>query len=107
MDLSDAEQRVLTELATKLRTDLGAVEVWLYGSAARGELEEGSDLDMLVVFPSLDWETEKKVVDLCFQAELQCRRVISAACFSEEELTQTPLRASPFVLSARRDATEL
>lgn len=38
----------LERLAARLR-ELGASEVWLFGSLARGAVHEGSDLDLLVV----------------------------------------------------------
>jgi predicted nucleotidyltransferase len=107
MQLTPCEQQILRELADTLRRDLGATEVLLYGSAARGQLEEGSDIDLLVVLPEVNWEIEKQVTDCCFQAELKCERIISAICFTEAELTHTPLRASPFVLNARKEGIQL
>lgn len=107
MWLTRSEQQILRRLGDALRRDLGASEVLLYGSAARGQLEKGSDIDLLVVLPKLSWEVEKQVTDYCFRAELKCERIISATCFSEGELTGTPLRASPFVLNARKEGTQL
>jgi len=107
MQLTPSEQQILRELADTLRRDLGATEVLLYGSAVRGQLEEGSDIDLLVVLPKVTWEIEKQVTDHCFCAELKCERLISATCFTKAELTQTPLRASPFVLNARKEGIPL
>jgi predicted nucleotidyltransferase len=107
MRLTRSEQQILRKLADTLRRNLEASQVLLYGSAARGQLEEGSDIDLLVVLPELNWEVEKQVTDYCFQAELKCERIISATCFTEAELTQSPLRASPFVLNARKEGIQL
>ncbi len=107
MVLSETEKQQLAALAERFRTEFGATDILLYGSAARGDLEAGSDIDLLVVLPELDWQTEKRIIDCCFEVELQLGRVVSAACFSEDELTESPLRASPFVLSARKDAVKL
>jgi predicted nucleotidyltransferase len=107
MQLTEAERDVLEKLAETLRREFGASRILLHGSAARGQLEEGSDIDLLVVLPKVDWEIEKDVVSRCFQAELTCGRVISAACFTANEITETPLRVSPFVLNAQREGVEL
>ena len=107
MRLSETEQQVLTELVKALRTGFGASEVLLYGSAARGELEEGSDIDLLVVLPEVNWEIEKRIVALCFHAEMALERIISTVCFSRAELENSPLRASPLVLNARREGVPL
>ncbi len=107
MELTEAEQQILRELVDAFRKDLGASEVLLYGSAARGELQEGSDVDLLVVLPEVTWEIEKRVIDYCFSAELKCGRIISTVCFAARELTQSPLRVSPLVLSARKEGISL
>ena len=107
MQLSQTEQRILRELVDALRRDFGASEVLLHGSAARGQLQEGSDIDLLLVLPQLSWEIEKEVIEYCFRAELKCGRVISAVCFSRDELNESALRVSPFVLHARKEGIAL
>jgi predicted nucleotidyltransferase len=103
MELNVEEQEVLSKVARTLRTRFGAVEVILYGSAARGDLDEESDIDLLVVLPKLDWEMQKDIIAVCFDAELECGRVISAICYTTEEIEHGPLRSSPLVLTARRE----
>jgi len=39
-------------ISEKLRTGLGAEEVWLFGSHVRGEATPDSDIDFLAVVPS-------------------------------------------------------
>jgi len=107
VELTATERGVLTGLVEALRRNVGATEVTLYGSAARGALQEGSDVDLFLVLPRVDWETEKKVVDCCFEAELKCGRVFSTTCFTTDELANGPLRSSPFVLNARKDGRAL
>lgn len=45
----EALLRELRALAVRLVADLGAEAVYLFGSLARGEQHEGSDIDLLVV----------------------------------------------------------
>jgi predicted nucleotidyltransferase len=100
------EKEMLAMLVGRLRA-MGATEVVLYGSAARQELEAGSDVDLLVVFPAVTWELEKRVGELCFEAGLECDRVFSTLCFSVDEIERGPLRFSPVVLNARREGIAL
>ena len=64
MKLTAQEKQIISGLVAELRKKLGALEIILYGSAARGELSEGSDIDLLVILPSVDWAIEKQVTDL-------------------------------------------
>lgn len=107
MELSTQEQDVLSTVAQTLRERFGATEVILYGSAARGQLDEESDIDLLVVLPELDWERQKEIIAVCFEAGLQCERVISPNCYTTEEMKYSPLRSSPLVLTARREGLPL
>ncbi len=103
MELSTEEWDALSRVTQTLRSRFGAREIILYGSAARGQLDEESDIDLLVVLPRLDWEMQKQIIKACFEVELQCDRVFSATCYSTEEIEHSPLRSSPLVLAARKE----
>ena len=107
MELSTRERDVLSSLTRTLRSRFGATEVILYGSAARGQLDDESDIDLLVVLPKIDWEMQKEIIAVCFEAELQCDRIFSAICYTTEEMEHSPLRSSPLVLAARREGRAL
>jgi predicted nucleotidyltransferase len=107
MELNAEERDVLSSVTRTLRSRFGAREVILYGSAARGQLDEESDIDLLVVLPRIDWETQKEIIAVCFEAELQCGRVFSVTCYTTDEMEHSPLRSSPLVLTARREGRTL
>lgn len=103
MQLSDTEKQSLRELAQAFRYRFGAVEVVLYGSAAKNEMDAESDIDLFVVLPQTSWKTEKEMIRLCFEKELECGRIISPVCFSTDELRNGPLDESPLVKNVRKE----
>jgi predicted nucleotidyltransferase len=105
--LNAEERDALSRVTQTLRSRFGAREVILYGSAARGQLDAESDIDLLVVLPRVGWEIQKEIIAVCFEAELQCGRVISAVCYTTEEMEHSPLRSSPLVVTARREGRVL
>lgn len=107
MTLTPNERRVISELARDLRRDYGATDVRLFGSAARGEMDEGSDIDIFVVVPTLDWPKEQAISGRCYEATLACGRCVAPSIFTAHELTDTPLRVSPFVESVQRDGVSV
>jgi predicted nucleotidyltransferase len=107
MKLSALENKVLTELVEQFRARFGATEVFLYGSAARNQMDEASDVDLFVVLPKVDWRVEKEIISLCFDAELECGRVFSAMCCSVNDLYNSPLSESPLVVNVRKQGLAL
>jgi predicted nucleotidyltransferase len=64
--LSAEEQRVLERWIDVLRGEIDVESVWLFGSRARGERREGSDVDLLVITrgdPERDRQRVWKTID--------------------------------------------
>jgi len=107
MKLSKSENQVLIELSKLFREQFGAEEVCLYGSAARDQMDEGSDIDIFVVLPHVNWQIEKEIIKHCFDAELECGRVFSVVCYSIDDIQNSPLKESPLVLNVRKQGRRL
>ena len=107
MTLTKNERSVLQDLVRKLKSDFAAKQVVLYGSAVRDALDEESDIDLLVVLPFVDWEVEKRVGELAFEAGLEIDRVISTLCFSEDDMQQSFRQTSPLLRNIRREGVAL
>lgn len=63
----------ITALKNKLLEKFGAsIEVYLFGSAARGDAKQGSDIDVLVLFPGkVNNALEEEIFGLAFEVELK------------------------------------
>lgn len=107
MKLTTQEQNIIAELSAALKNNFKAEKVLLFGSAARDELDRYSDIDILAVIPERNWDIEKQILDLCFQAELQCGRIISTILYSSDEFYNSPLKESPLVLNAIKQGQPL
>jgi len=105
--LTPTEKSVIADLARRLKSEMGAEQVVLYGSAVRGTLDGESDIDLLVVLPNVDWEIEKQVGGLAFEAGLEIDRVISTLCFSAAELRQNFRKTSPLIQNIGREGVPL
>ena len=98
--------KILREVKEKLEEILGddLVEVILFGSYARGEAREDSDVDVLVVVKKLpDREEEWEIGELMTDLVLRYGVVFSLIIYPEKpEMVYDPL-----IINARREGVEI
>jgi len=97
-------------LSKKLRKRLLEIlgehlEVILFGSQARGEATEESDIDVLVVVPKLDKETLDLILEVAWEVGFEAGKIISVIPATFEEVKK--LSASPFFQAVRREGIRI
>ncbi len=98
-------ERILREVKSRLQEILGdnLVEVILFGSYARGDAREGSDVDVLVVTlrkptPEEDWELGELMTDLVLEYGV----VVSLIVYPRREEPK-----DPFFLTAMEEGIKV
>jgi predicted nucleotidyltransferase len=97
-------QEVLTdsldELLPVLVEGYDPEQVILFGSMARGDVEEWSDLDLLIVK-----ETTESFLDRSVRVALLCRSTVGVdyLVYTPSELAQMIERGNPFILNALQE----
>ena len=95
MDQKDYE--IAKELKEKLSEIVPLIDFIVFGSRARGDGDEYSDMDVFLEVESLDKETKNKISDIVWEVGFQHYIVISPLIFTKDEIEKSPMRASPIV----------
>ncbi len=100
---------VVGELARALRERFGGsvVDVRLFGSFARAEADEESDVDVAVVLDRVDWKTRCQVIDLATDTGLPHDLRISPTIFERETFERWRAQERPLVMDILRDGVPL
>jgi len=97
-------QPILEELKEKLKQIYGnkLKKIILYGSYARGDATDGSDIDIMIVLDDItDPVTEReRYFDAILELDLKYDTVISVIPFKEDDFKK---RRLPILLNAKRE----
>ncbi len=95
-------EQALKKLKVHLEQVLGApVRLVLFGSYARGQASQDSDVDVVAIVPTLDEQTLDTMLDVAWEISFEESIVLSLIPVAEDELRQ--LSASPFWQAVERE----
>ena len=95
--MRDRDRRIAEELKRRLTGVVGIVEFKVFGSRARGDADEYSDMDVFFEVESLDNTLKEKISEIVWEVGYNNYTVISPLIFTRDELENSPLRSSPIV----------
>ena len=98
-NVTEHDYKILCELKEKLSQKVILLDMRIFGSRARGDADEFSDLDVFIETETLDRETKEIIKEITWEIGLENMMVISPLIFSKDELTNSPLKSSPIVKS--------
>jgi predicted nucleotidyltransferase len=95
MKLEENEERALKRLREELFARYPIIDLRLYGSKARGEGRQDSDLDVMIELPGYDRVIVAEIDDIVYRINLEHDVFISALVFGKDELEEGPMSESP------------
>lgn len=81
----------------------------LFGSAARGERQELSDIDIYVELPddADSPELRERISGIAWELGLEYGQVLQPITYGKGEVWDSPLRSSPFIKAVMREGIPL
>lgn len=108
MALDGRLQKGLAELKERLTAAYPVVRLVVFGSAARGEMDEESDVDVLVLTEKpLTWKERDAIADQVFQINLSHGTNISTLVVDFRNWDEGPISVMPIRAEIGREGIEL
>lgn len=101
--MTDKDIHVIETFKSLVSKRVKIHEVRAFGSRARGDATEESDLDVLVVVERLDHETEKYISECAWEAGFPEDIVVMPVAISMDKLKGSPIRESVFIKTVYRE----
>ena len=83
------------------------IDIRLYGSKARGEGGDNSDLDVMIEIPNYDRAMVAEIDDIIYRINLEHDVFISALVFGKDELEEGPMSEAPIYKVIQREGVPL
>jgi predicted nucleotidyltransferase len=107
--LAPADAAAVAVFTTRVRTVLAdaLVKMRLFGSKARGDATQESDIDVLVVVSRIEPEVERQVCDAAFAASLEHDVLIAPVLVSRARYEDAVRRISDLAVAVEREGISL
>lgn len=97
MNMRSEDIKIAQELKSRLSGLVELLDFKVFGSRARGDADEYSDMDVFFEVESLDSVLKEKISEIVWEVGFNNYTVISPLIFTRDELENSPLRSSPIV----------
>ncbi len=105
--MQEKERKIVEKFKQLVSQKVKVHEVKVFGSRARGDAAEESDLDVLIVTDYLDHEIEKYISDCAWEAGFPDDIIIMPVAISLDTLKNTPIRESVFIRNVYREGVSV
>jgi len=105
--MTKKDYEIAKELKERLSEVVQLVDFRIFGSRARGEVEEYSDMDVFIEVEQIDKELEDKIQHIAWEVGLEYSVFISPLVFSCYEIVDSPLRVSPIVRNIAEEGVKI
>jgi hypothetical protein len=101
--------RALADLKERLASRFGPdlLDVRLFGSYARGEADEESDVDVFVLLRKAGWAERKAVLDIAGDLFAECDLLVSPTVFDLARYEEWRRQERPLVMDIERDGVRI
>ena len=98
---------IAKELKERLSKIVRLVDFRVFGSRARGDTDEYSDMDIFIEVEYLDKQLKKQIRDITWEIGFENSTYISPLIFTRYEIEDSPLRASPIVQNITEEGVKV
>jgi predicted nucleotidyltransferase len=105
--MTERDLNVAGELKAKLSEVVELLDFRVFGSRARGDADEHSDMDVFLEVEYLDRSLRAKVEDIVWEVGFENFIVISPLILTRDEVENSPLRSSPIIQSVTEEGVKV
>jgi predicted nucleotidyltransferase len=105
--ISPFDRSLAEELRDLITSRVSLVDFRVFGSRARGDAADDSDMDVFIEVENLDRAAKRMISDIVWDFSIDRGIVISPLFFSRTEIEDTPMRSSFIVEAIMKEGVQI
>jgi uncharacterized protein len=95
--MTSKDIKIAEELKKRISETIPLLDFKVFGSRARGDSEEDSDMDVFLEIESINNSIKEKITEIVWEVGFNNQLVISPLIYTRDEVENSPLRVSPIL----------
>lgn len=105
--LTRKDRRIAQEFQQRLMAIAPVLDIRVFGSRARGDATDESDLDVFIEVETLTAQLRQRIFELAWEVGFAMDRVISTVVVSREDLQHGAAGANPLIRNIEREGVQI
>ncbi len=95
--LTETDRQIAKEFQRRLSAIVPVIDICVFGSRARGEAADDSDMDMFIELENIDSELREQIFELAWEVGFETDRVITTVVTTHDQLQYGAMGANPLI----------
>ncbi len=105
--VTETDWKITQEFQQRLMSIVPVLDMCIFGSRARGDATDESDLDVFIEVETLTKTLRERIFELAWEVGFEMDRVISTIVVTRDELQHGAVGANPLILSIEREGVHV